>query len=99
GVPTAMTSKRAARRFVLIGPDGVGMEHPLHMVREGHCPNMQRLLVYLVYKEDAVRYGPAGRAFPVIDWTRTRAAPQGVVNIFINLKGREPTGIVEPGAE
>jgi predicted AlkP superfamily phosphohydrolase/phosphomutase len=34
-----------------------------------------------------------------IDWTKTQAAPQGVVNIFVNLKGREPTGIVEPGEE
>jgi predicted AlkP superfamily phosphohydrolase/phosphomutase len=34
-----------------------------------------------------------------IDWTKTRAAAQGVVNIIVNLKGREPTGIVEPGAE
>lgn len=34
-----------------------------------------------------------------IDWTRTKAAAQGIVNIFVNLKGREPTGIVEPGEE
>lgn len=31
-----------------------------------------------------------------IDWSRTIAANVGLVHIFINLKGREPTGIVEP---
>ena len=32
-----------------------------------------------------------------IDWTRTRAADVGLVHIFVNLKGREPGGIVDPG--
>ena len=32
----------------------------------------------------------------VIDWDYTRALPVGLVNIFINLKGREPNGIVDP---
>ena len=29
-----------------------------------------------------------------IDWSRTKAADVGLVNIFVNLKGREPGGIV-----
>jgi len=32
----------------------------------------------------------------VIDWSKTRAAPLANCNIFINLKGREPEGMVEP---
>ncbi|MBU2634735.1 MAG: alkaline phosphatase family protein, partial [Nanoarchaeota archaeon] len=31
-----------------------------------------------------------------IDWTLSRAARVGLIHIFINLKGREPQGIVEP---
>ena len=31
-----------------------------------------------------------------VDWSRTIAAHVGLVHIFINLKGREPTGIVAP---
>jgi predicted AlkP superfamily phosphohydrolase/phosphomutase len=31
-----------------------------------------------------------------IDWARTKAAPVGLVHVFINLKGREPEGIVDP---
>jgi len=36
-----------------------------------------------------------------IDWNRTKAytLPLGVGEIFINLKGREPDGIIEPGEE
>jgi predicted AlkP superfamily phosphohydrolase/phosphomutase len=33
---------------------------------------------------------------PVIDWSQTKAAPLANCNIFINLNGREPEGIVEP---
>ncbi|HEV2126317.1 MAG TPA: alkaline phosphatase family protein, partial [Chloroflexota bacterium] len=54
----------------------------------------------LVYKEGAKRGGGGGEGAGgggAIDWSRTKAAGQGVVNIFINLKGREPEGIVEPG--
>ncbi len=29
-----------------------------------------------------------------VDWSRTRAAPVGLVHVFINLQGREPGGIV-----
>jgi len=39
---------------------------------------------FLVYKEGQV------------DWTKTLAAPVGLVHIFVNLKGREPDGIVDP---
>ncbi|GAI25052.1 unnamed protein product, partial [marine sediment metagenome] len=31
-----------------------------------------------------------------IDWSKTRAANVGLIHIFVNLKGREPTGIVDP---
>ena len=29
-----------------------------------------------------------------VDWTQTRAAPVGLGNVYLNLQGREPTGIV-----
>jgi len=39
-------------------------------------------------------------SFDDIDWARTRAyALGGMGQIYINLKGREPMGIVEPGQE
>jgi len=34
-----------------------------------------------------------------VDWSRTRAYALGLVGIFVNLKGREARGIVEPGEE
>ncbi|MGE0460577.1 MAG: alkaline phosphatase family protein [Vicinamibacterales bacterium] len=34
-----------------------------------------------------------------VDWSRTRAYALGLTGMFLNLKGREAGGIVEPGAE
>ena len=34
-----------------------------------------------------------------IDWSRTRAVPQRACYVYVNLKGRDPDGIVEPGEE
>jgi predicted AlkP superfamily phosphohydrolase/phosphomutase len=34
-----------------------------------------------------------------VDWSRTRAYALGLTGMFLNLKGREAEGIVEPGAE
>ncbi|MBC7190508.1 alkaline phosphatase family protein, partial [Candidatus Aerophobetes bacterium] len=45
-----------------------------------------------VLKEDEI-----GRK--VIDWERTKAVVQRSCYIYINLKGRDPQGIVEPGEE
>lgn len=40
-----------------------------------------------------------GTFFQNVDWSRTRAYAMGLGNIYINLKGREGQGIVEPGEE
>jgi predicted AlkP superfamily phosphohydrolase/phosphomutase len=34
-----------------------------------------------------------------VDWSRTRAYGLGINGLYLNLKGREPDGIVEPGEE
>jgi predicted AlkP superfamily phosphohydrolase/phosphomutase len=34
-----------------------------------------------------------------IDWDKTQAFAQGMVHLYVNLKGREPTGSVNPGKE
>ncbi len=41
----------------------------------------------------------SGRYFEGVDWSRTRAYFLGLSGLYLNLKGREPGGIVEPGAE
>lgn len=35
----------------------------------------------------------------VVDWSKTRAIGEGAVHIWINVKGRDPHGIVESGEE
>ncbi|MCL4466583.1 MAG: alkaline phosphatase family protein [Chloroflexi bacterium] len=40
-----------------------------------------------------------GEEHPKVDWTRTKAVSQRFVHIYVNTKGRDPDGIVEPGEE
>ena len=40
-----------------------------------------------------------GQFWPNVDWSRTKAYAMGLGDIYINLKGREGEGIVEPGEE
>jgi predicted AlkP superfamily phosphohydrolase/phosphomutase len=40
-----------------------------------------------------------GRVFGEVDWSRTRAYAMGLGNVYVNLAGREPQGIVRPGSE
>jgi predicted AlkP superfamily phosphohydrolase/phosphomutase len=40
-----------------------------------------------------------GQFWENVDWSRTRAYAMGLGNVYINLRGREAEGIVEPGRE
>ena len=40
-----------------------------------------------------------GQFWENVDWTKTRAYAMGLGELYINLKGREAQGIVNPGAE
>ena len=51
---------------------------------------------YLVLKEGRET---SGDWFAEVDWSRTRAFTLGLTGVFVNRKGREAHGIVEPGAE
>jgi len=56
---------------------------------------IRKLLIdagHLALKRDA-----AGNE--VIDWSKTRAVPQRSCYVYLNVKGRDPEGIVEPGEE
>jgi len=51
---------------------------------------------YLVLKDGKKT---SGKWYADVDWGRSRAYGQGLNGVFLNLKGRESQGIVEPGAE
>jgi predicted AlkP superfamily phosphohydrolase/phosphomutase len=51
---------------------------------------------YLVLKEG---HETSGDWFAQVDWEKTRAFTLGLTGIFINRKGREAKGTVEPGPE
>jgi predicted AlkP superfamily phosphohydrolase/phosphomutase len=64
----------------------------------GGTPNRFRAVRVEEVLEEAgfLVYRKSEKGKKAIDWSRTKAAPVGVSHIFINLKGREPTGIVPP---
>jgi len=41
----------------------------------------------------------SGRSFEGVDWSRTRAYFLGLSGLYLNVKGREPSGTVAPGKE
>ena len=51
---------------------------------------------YLVLKPGKTE---SGDWFDDVDWSRTRAYTMGLNGLYLNLKGREREGIVEPGVE
>jgi predicted AlkP superfamily phosphohydrolase/phosphomutase len=51
---------------------------------------------YMALKNGAAESGPH---FEGVDWSRTRAYTLGLAGVYLNLRGREGGGIVEPGAE
>ncbi|HEX6823991.1 MAG TPA: alkaline phosphatase family protein [Candidatus Sulfotelmatobacter sp.] len=63
------------------------------------CVNLNAWLYkneYLALKSGKTE---SGDWFNDVDWSRTRAYTMGLNGLYLNLKGREREGIVEPGAE
>ena len=44
-------------------------------------------------------FDPNALFFPGVDWSRSQAFALGLSGIYFNQRGREPQGIVDPGAE
>src|ERR1700693_4256418 len=81
-------------------------DHTLLMIVSDHgfksfarCVNLNAWLHqngYLALKSGKTE---SGDWFDNVDWSRTRAYTMGLNGLYVNLKGREREGIVEPGAE
>jgi hypothetical protein len=81
-------------------------DHTLLMIVSDHgfksfarCVNLNAWLHqngYLALKSGKTE---SGDWFDDVDWSRTRAYTMGLNGLYVNMKGREREGIVEPGAE
>lgn len=71
-------------------PNSPGTANPGIGNLSGIAPNVMEELGY------CKTYMEPGDPMPKIDWTQTRAINQRLTFIYINLKGREPHGIVDP---
>ncbi|CEP68286.1 Type I phosphodiesterase/nucleotide pyrophosphatase/phosphate transferase [Moorella glycerini] len=67
----------------------------------GHTPHMQAMSINnLLAQAGYISWQPSAEDRPIIDWQKTVAyAGPDIGHIFINLKGRDPEGIVQPGEE
>ncbi|MGH9435714.1 MAG: alkaline phosphatase family protein [Terriglobia bacterium] len=83
-------------------------DHGFHSFRRGF--NTNTWLVnngYMVLRSSGARgqtyklgdLAGGGDFFPNVDWARTRAYALGLGQIYLNLRGREGDGIVNPGAQ
>lgn len=68
-------------------------EHEVNLLGDGSGVNIRVMqeLGYTVLKLDE-----NGNELPEIDWTKTKAVAVRANDIYINLKGRTPEGIVDP---
>jgi len=68
-------------------------EYETHVIGEncGVCVDPFRGMGYTVMKKDE-----NGKDLPEVDWSKTKAIQTRSNSIYINLKGREPHGIVDP---
>ncbi|MCX6557204.1 MAG: alkaline phosphatase family protein, partial [Candidatus Aminicenantes bacterium] len=89
-----------ARLFKKMGPDDLLMvvsDHGFNAFNRGF--NLNTWLHqegYLVLRDGKKT---SGKWYADVDWSRSRAFGQGLNGIFLNLRGREKSGIVNPGAE
>ncbi len=68
-------------------------EGEAHVIGEscGICVDPLASMGYTVMKKDE-----NGNSLPEVDWSKTRAVQTRSNSIYINLKGRDPHGIVDP---
>lgn len=74
-------------------------DHGLTVSEEGQSP-LANTSVDATFMRDwgytEVKYDEKGKPLPEIDWTKTKAVFTRMNEIYINLKGKYPYGIVEP---
>ena len=89
----AETTKRLGPNDVLV----VMSDHGFTSWRRAfHLNSWLRDQGYLVARDPARTDDPG--YFENVDWSRTRAYALGLNGLYVNLKGREKDGIVDPGA-
>jgi predicted AlkP superfamily phosphohydrolase/phosphomutase len=94
--------RQIAELLPVLGDDTALMivsDHGAKKMEGGICVNEWLLREgYLGLREPVIRPTPIGKA--QVDWGRTKAWGEGgyYSRIFMNVKGREPQGIIEPSA-
>lgn len=76
---------------------GVTRETMDELIGWSNVNRLKKILPRRVWQNAPTRYPTLDQS---VDWSRTKAYSFGYIGqIYVNLRGREPEGIVEPGAE
>lgn len=89
-----------ATRSTLVGSNKTDI-NIIAMSDHGHVMGKRRFFInaYLYEKGFiSLKRHPVSKKITV-DWGKTKAFVQGMVHLYVNLKGREPEGCVSPGKE
>lgn len=81
---------------VITSDHGAKAKHRRFMVRD---LLVEKGLTVPLESEGTGAAGIHGEAPMAIDWSNTRAFAQRICYVYVNLRGRDPDGIVEPGRE
>ena len=87
------TLERTGEKDVLV----IMSDHGFSSFRRGVNLNSWLYLNGYLHLKDGAEAG--GEWFKGVDWTRTKAFALGLGGLYINIKGREAQGTIEPGAE
>ena len=75
-------------------------DHGLLTSENGTSPYLPQIFIDATFMREwgytEVLYDNDGKPLPEIDWSKTKAIASRMNSIYINLKGRWSTGIVEP---
>ena len=72
------------------------MEEPVKKYQRLYPGNEVRIKSAYIVKCTGCKKDENGNDLPEIDWSKTRAVASREEHIYINLKGRDPEGIVDP---
>ena len=65
----------------------------------GATPHVARVNLWRILEDAGLLVFRTINGRKVVDWSKTRAFPQRTCYIYVNLRGRDPHGTVEPGEE
>jgi predicted AlkP superfamily phosphohydrolase/phosphomutase len=97
----AKSSGIATADGTIDGSNGHDDVHTFVISDHGHVMGKRRFFInQFLYEQGLIKLKRDQSTGKVsVDWSKTQAFAQGMVSVYVNLKGRDPEGSVKPGKE